>query len=316
MKSRYRKVVTFPLRHRLLTNNEFNLNAQWESVLTGPAEVAAAAGLATGSAATAGSAAGSAATGSAAAGSAAAGPAVATPGLPKKRQKIGVLATTMHMAKGSATPTDSAAATATKALEDEVDKYAKIASTVDSSKYLNAETSRFDLNTFWADHKKVLPIHYNTYLGDCGSKRPASASVETVYSGATKLSDGSEKLGDDVLAAYLFLHTNFKFPFLAPSLEEITEMYLRVHGPAPPPEELSDDDSADDEEEEAGGAPGGSGASRRRARSSAGAGSSTAEAVSPRNVRAEARAAAAAAFAAGADPATAAAVAAAAVGQE
>ena len=80
------------------------------------------------------------------------------------------------------------------------------------------EDSRYDLNAFWSDHKIVLPIHYLVYLGDCGSKRASSASVETVYSGATKLADEATHMSDDVLAAYIFLHYNWAFDFLRPAM--------------------------------------------------------------------------------------------------
>eukprot|EP00966_Prymnesium_polylepis_P047878 1108793-Prymnesium_polylepis.1 len=39
IESKVRANKGFPLNHRLLTNDEFNLNNQWESVLAGPAEV-------------------------------------------------------------------------------------------------------------------------------------------------------------------------------------------------------------------------------------------------------------------------------------
>ena len=152
---------------------------------------------------------------------------------PKKRQKIGALAVTMHSSRKPVMQDNTA-----DALADEIAAYDKIASTVDHSKYiLEDDGGRYDLNQFWADHKKTLPIHYNVYLGDCGSKRASSASVETVYSGATKLSDEADCLGDDLLAAYVFLHYNWKFDFLRPTIAEIVAEYKRMHGTHPPPEE-------------------------------------------------------------------------------
>ena len=67
-----------------------------------------------------------------------------------------------------------------------------------------------------------------------------------MYSGATKLSDGSDSLADDVLAAYIFCHYNWKFEFLRPSIPEIVAEYLRVRGPETPQEE----EDADEEEME------------------------------------------------------------------
>ena len=133
-------------------------------------------------------------------------------------------------------------------LHDEVAAYEKIAATVDQSKYAYEEGGRFDLNQFWSDHKKVLPIHYHVYLGDCGSKRAASASVETVYSGATKLSTEADHLGDDVLAAYIYLHHNWQFEFLRPTIKEIVDEYQKVHGHQAPQEEESDGESDGDDD--------------------------------------------------------------------
>ena len=160
---------------------------------------------------------------------------------PKKRQKICGLASAMHIKVEKPDSQHNA----DQALKDEIATYEKVQASLDHSKYV-FDGNRYDLNAFWAAYKHLLPIHYRVYLGDCGSKRAASASVETVYSGATKLSDGSDSLADDVLAAYIFCHYNWKFEFLRPSIPEIVAEYLRVRGPETPQEE----EDADDEEEE------------------------------------------------------------------
>ena len=49
--------------------------------------------------------------------------------------------------------------------------------------------SRFNLHSFWADHKAVLPLHYAAYLVEVGCKKAAAANVETVFSGAGKYTD-------------------------------------------------------------------------------------------------------------------------------
>eukprot|EP00966_Prymnesium_polylepis_P027323 632248-Prymnesium_polylepis.1 len=152
---------------------------------------------------------------------------------PKKRQKIGSLASAMHASSKAPVVEDSAADVA---LKEEMELYEKICATVDHAKY-QVEDERYNLNAFWADHKKTLPIHYHVYLADCGSKRASSASVESVYSGATKLSDAAEHLADDVLAAYIFCHYNWGFDFLRPSIDEIVAEYKKVHSGNPPPEE-------------------------------------------------------------------------------
>ena len=164
-------------------------------------------------------------------------PAVPTPATlgPKKRQKVGSLASVLHSstkARADNTPSDVI-------LEEEIRMYEKICCSVDTNKY-SMEDSRYDLNAFWSDHKIVLPIHYLVYLGDCGSKRASSASVETVYSGATKLADEATHMSDDVLAAYIFLHYNWAFDFLRPAMADIIQEYEATHGGDPPPLDNSD----------------------------------------------------------------------------
>ena len=44
-------------------------------------------------------------------------------------------------------------------------------------------------------------------------------------------------MADDVLAAYIFCHYNWKFEFLRPSIHEIVDEYNRVRGPETPREE-------------------------------------------------------------------------------
>ena len=70
------------------------------------------------------------------------------------------------------------------AIMAEIDSYTHICATFDASQYVDPKNDdRYDILRFWDAHKKILPIHYHVFLGDCGSKRASSASVETVYSG-------------------------------------------------------------------------------------------------------------------------------------
>ena len=179
-------------------------------------------------------------------GAASSGVATAATAGPKKRQKIGALAMTMHASSKAPMPSSETP------LLDEVAEYEKLVSTVDHNKYETEDGDRFDLNRFWSDHKKALPIHYHVYIGDCGSKRAASASVETVYSGATKLSNEADSLGDDVLAAYVFNHHNWQFEFLRPTVAEIVAEYQKVHGHTAPVEEETDDENEGEGEAEEG----------------------------------------------------------------
>jgi len=71
------------------------------------------------------------------------------------------------------------------AIMAEIDSYTHICATFDASQYVDPKNDdRYDILRFWDAHKKILPVHYYlVFLGDCGSKRASSASVETVYSG-------------------------------------------------------------------------------------------------------------------------------------
>ena len=88
------------------------------------------------------------------------------------------------------------------------------------------------------------------YLGDCGSKRASSASVETVYSGATKLSDSADRLSDAVLASYVFIHYNWKYDFLRPIFDEIVAKYKRTYSSNPPADEVEEAGEGEAEAEE------------------------------------------------------------------
>ena len=50
----------------------------------------------------------------------------------------------------------------------EIEAYDAISIATDASNYVTEE-GRIDLNAFWSDHQRALPIHYLVYLGDCAS---------------------------------------------------------------------------------------------------------------------------------------------------
>lgn len=79
------------------------------------------------------------------------------------------------------------------------------------------------------DHKKLLPLHYDVFLAQCASKRASSASVESVYSGATKFSNEAETAADSLLELYVFCHYNWKFTFLRPDMKKIASTYRQFH---------------------------------------------------------------------------------------
>ena len=77
---------------------------------------------------------------------------------------------------------------------------------------------------------------------------PDTPQREVVYSGATKLSDEAQMLADDMLAAYIFNHYNWKYDFLRPTIEQIVQEYLKLHGDEAPEEE---EEEVEEETEEA-----------------------------------------------------------------
>ena len=53
-----------------------------------------------------------------------------------------------------------------------------------------------------------------------------------------------------VLAAFVFLHYNWQFAFLRPTIAEIVAEYKRVHGKNAPSEELSDEEGQEEDQAE------------------------------------------------------------------
>jgi hypothetical protein len=85
--------------------------------------------------------------------------------------------------------------------------------------------SRFNLLSFWADHKAALPFHYGVYIAEVGCKLVAASNVETVFSGAGKFMEAGSNTGPKTLKRIIKLHYNWKYSFLQPSLEEVTARY-------------------------------------------------------------------------------------------
>ena len=67
-------------------------------------------------------------------------------------------------------------------------------------------------------------------MSPCIKLQAASANVETVFSGAGRLADSAVGMGDDLLAAYVFCHYNWQFPFLRVSDAEIMGLYGELQG--------------------------------------------------------------------------------------
>ena len=85
--------------------------------------------------------------------------------------------------------------------------------------------TRFNLHTFWAEYKAMLPLHHAVYLADVACKKAASANVESVFSGAGKFTEEAPSGGELLLSYLIKLHYNWRYSFLQPSNQEIIDRY-------------------------------------------------------------------------------------------
>ena len=92
------------------------------------------------------------------------------------------------------------------------------------------EKKEFCKSSFWSAHKSKLPVHYAVYLADCASKKAASANVETIFSGAKRLSDNATTMGDELLGAYVVNHANWTYEWMKPEVHDIVCAYLKEYG--------------------------------------------------------------------------------------
>ena len=129
---------------------------------------------------------------------------------------------------------------ATSAIDTEVNfevvRYEEIARQhlgVPSSKYLqgSADSPRFNLHAFWVDHKAQLPLHFGVYLTEVGCIRAASASVETVFSGAGKFMEEAPSAGATLLRMMVRCNVNYQYWFIRPTLAEVIARYNLKHHP-------------------------------------------------------------------------------------
>ena len=109
-------------------------------------------------------------------------------------------------------------------------KYASICANVFHHPDQYMVDGMFDLAQFWAEQKFVLPIHYSLWLAEVGCAKVASSNVETVFSGAGRISAKSHKLDTGLLSDYAFLHYNYKYDWLRPTVQEIVEAYNKIYG--------------------------------------------------------------------------------------
>ena len=96
----------------------------------------------------------------------------------------------------------------------------------------------------------VLPIHTAAYRGSVGSKKGASACVESVFSGVKRLlGDFAQRMSPEVLELHVFIHYNFQYEFMRPSIEEIVNAYLKLHGHVPLEDDLVESEPEDGDED-------------------------------------------------------------------
>jgi len=107
-----------------------------------------------------------------------------------------------------------------------------------------------DLSVFWLGQKSFIPVHYFLWMAEVGCAKVASANVETVFSGAGHLSMKSHCLGPQLLSDYAFLHYNYKYDWLRPTLEEIVDTYTKLYGKESRESDIESDESSAAEEVE------------------------------------------------------------------
>ena len=82
----------------------------------------------------------------------------------------------------------------------------------------------------------------------------ASACVESVFSGVKRLLGGfAATMSPELLELYVFIHYNWQYDFMRPTIDEIVKAYLAEHGHDPKQEDLEPGaESANEDEDEEG----------------------------------------------------------------
>ena len=94
-------------------------------------------------------------------------------------------------------------------------------------------------------------VSYALWLAEVGCAKVASANVETVFSGTGRISAKSRTLDPELLSDYAFLHYNYKYDWLRPTLDEIITAYKKLYGKEQHESDAdSEDESAEEEEAE------------------------------------------------------------------
>ena len=83
--------------------------------------------------------------------------------------------------------------------------------------------------------------------------RGASAFVESVFSGVKRLlRDFAATMSPELLELYVFIHYNWAYDFMRPTIDEIVKAYLEVYGPEEREEDVDESDGEEDEDGEDG----------------------------------------------------------------
>jgi hypothetical protein len=89
------------------------------------------------------------------------------------------------------------------------------------------------------------------WISEVGPAKLASANIETIFSGAGRLSKKSRKMSAQLLSDYCFIHYNYKYEWLRPAVTEIVAMYKQIYGKkGAAVEEDSSSDNSDSEGED------------------------------------------------------------------
>ena len=126
---------------------------------------------------------------------------------------------------------------------------------------------RFNLFSFWADHKSALPLHEKVFraevgpqlhqtrnqgsshmlprgpcltipgllpnmdLAQVGPKKAAAANVDSVFSGAGKFTDEAKSAGPKLVSRVTKLHYDWKYDFLYPTNKQVVDRYNQTFRP-------------------------------------------------------------------------------------
>ena len=165
----------------------------------------------------------------------------------KKKRKLSILSA-METFNPSTVPN-------TTAIEDQIAAEIKLFNGLKSAAAIESkykEGGFFDLLAFFNNHQAVLPIHTMVYRADVGSMKGASASVETIFSGVKRLlGDFAATMSPEILELYVFIHYNWQYDFMRPTIDEIVKAYLSAYGREPLPEDIEEQLESDEEEDEA-----------------------------------------------------------------